>query len=219
MFGTRETALQGHFYLSHDSPFEVVAFTVDRAYVPGPTLRGLPVVPFEEVEALFPPGEHAMFVGLSYGRPPAKPNELRASRCAAARKKGYRLPTYVSSRATVWPSLGPDDGVFIMEGVIVQSSVEIGRDTVIGVGSLVAHDSTIGEHCFLSAGVTVAGRVTIEPHCFLGAGCTIRDGVRVAQGSVIGAGAVVLRDTRPGGVYSALPARLLPTQRAGLGSG
>ena len=57
IFGVLDTAELAHFYLTHDSDHEVVAFTVNQEYLKETTFWGLPVVPFEEVELLFPPSE------------------------------------------------------------------------------------------------------------------------------------------------------------------
>ncbi len=49
LFGVGQIADLAFFFLNHDSPFEPVAFAVDRAYQTSDTLKGLPVVPFEDV--------------------------------------------------------------------------------------------------------------------------------------------------------------------------
>ena len=54
VFGNGRTASHTYFYLTHDSPYEVAAFTVDREYIEEETLFGLPVVPFEDIESIYP---------------------------------------------------------------------------------------------------------------------------------------------------------------------
>jgi hypothetical protein len=39
-------------YFTHDSPYRVVAFTVERAYLRDPLLFGLPVIPLEDIHTL-----------------------------------------------------------------------------------------------------------------------------------------------------------------------
>ena len=58
IIGDGETAELAYEYFTHDSAHEVVAFSVEREYLKKAELFGLPVVPFEEIEKLFPPGEH-----------------------------------------------------------------------------------------------------------------------------------------------------------------
>ena len=52
LYGNRRMATFAQAVLTHDSPYEVVAFTVDDALITETTILGLPVVPFEEVERL-----------------------------------------------------------------------------------------------------------------------------------------------------------------------
>ena len=47
IFGTGDFARIAEVYLRLDSPFEVVAFTVDESYLDATEINGLPVVPFE----------------------------------------------------------------------------------------------------------------------------------------------------------------------------
>ena len=68
IFGTSQLASLAHFYFEHDSPHEVVAFTVDKNYITDDNYRGLPVVPFEEIEKFFPPSEYKMFLPISFNK-------------------------------------------------------------------------------------------------------------------------------------------------------
>src|SRR5437870_3565605 len=103
VFGAGQIAELAHFYFTHDSPDEVVAFTVDAAYVKESSFLGLPVVAFEDLGREFPADGHEVFVAVSY----TGLNRLRAERFRQARARGYRLAHYVSSRATVWPGFVP----------------------------------------------------------------------------------------------------------------
>ena len=55
LFGTGRGADVAYRFLSADTDHEIVAFAVDDAHRQTDTLRGLPVVAFEEVETLYPP--------------------------------------------------------------------------------------------------------------------------------------------------------------------
>jgi sugar O-acyltransferase (sialic acid O-acetyltransferase NeuD family) len=206
LFGNAEVASMTYFYLSHDSPYEVAAFTVDREYIKEDTRFGLPVVPFEDVESICPPGEYKMSVALGF----SKVNRFRAERYSQAKAKGYELISYVSSRTTTWPGLVVGDNCFISEGSIIQPFAEIENNVIIGTGSIIGHHSVIKDHCFLAASVVVLGCVTIEPYCVLGANSTIRDGVTIARECIIGAGATISKNTRERAVYVDQPAELLP---------
>jgi sugar O-acyltransferase (sialic acid O-acetyltransferase NeuD family) len=207
IFGTGHIATMVHFYLTHDSPFEVVAFTADRTHIRDEAFLGLPVVPFDEVIESYPPNSYSMFIAIGFSRM----NKVREARYHEAKEAGYELATYVSSKATTWPGSVIGDNCFIMEDVIVHPFVEIGNDNIIWSGSHIGHGSVVKDHCFVSPRTAISGYVTVERNCFFGTNSTIRDQVTIARECVIGAGAVILKDTRERGVYVANPARLLPT--------
>jgi hypothetical protein len=57
-----------HEYFEHDSPYDVVAFSVEEAYRERPTFRGLDVVPFETLHEQFEPAATSVFAALTYGK-------------------------------------------------------------------------------------------------------------------------------------------------------
>ena len=66
VFGLLDFASLTHFYLQHDSPHEVAAFTVHEQYLPEVgEFEGLPVVPFEQVEHIYDPAEYNFFAPMS----------------------------------------------------------------------------------------------------------------------------------------------------------
>jgi sugar O-acyltransferase (sialic acid O-acetyltransferase NeuD family) len=206
LFGNGSVASVVHCFLAHDSPYEVAAFTVDREYIKEDTLSGLPVVPFADVESVYPPDEYKMLVAVGY----TGVNRLRAERYYQAKAMGYQLISYISSRATTWPGLVIGENCVVGANSVIQPFVEIGDNVIISSSCTIGHHAAIKEHCFLASGVAVAGGVTLEPYAFLGTSAIIRNRITVARESVIGAGAVILEDTQERGVYIARPADLLP---------
>lgn len=197
IFGSADIAQLAHYYFSTDSDYEVVAFTVDAAYVTAPTFCGLPVVPFEEVVRRFPPDAHRMFVALSY----SKLNQVRRDKYLAARALGYGLARYVSSRATVLNDGRIGDNCFILEDNTLQPFVTIGNNVTLWSGNHIGHHSTIRDHCFIASHVVVSGGVDIGEACFVGVNATLRDHIRVGERCVIGAGALLLEDAAAEGLY------------------
>lgn len=199
IFGTGQWADLAHFYLTHDSPHEVAAFTLDRDYLQKDEHRGLPTVAFEEVEDQYPPDEYRMFVPISFKRM----NHLRAEKFAAAKEKGYELVSYVSSKATTWPEFTCGENCFIFEDNTVQPFVEIGDNVVMWSGNHVGHHTVIKDHVMLTSHVVISGACTIEPYCFFGVNSTVRDETVVARETLVGAGSLILRDTKEFEIYKA----------------
>ena len=197
IFGAGDIAQLAHFYFCTDSNYEVVAFTVDAAYITVPEFCGLPVVPLEELPSRFLPDAHQMFVALSY----SKLNEVRKEKYLAAKALGYRLATYVSSRATVLNGGMIGDNCFIFEDNTIQPFVAIGNNVTLWSGNHVGHHSIIHDHCFIASHVVISGGVEIGESCFIGVNAALRDHIKVGQKCVIGAGALLLADAEAEGVY------------------
>jgi sugar O-acyltransferase (sialic acid O-acetyltransferase NeuD family) len=202
VFGTGSFAQVARFYFERDSPHDVVAFTVDE---PGePRFDGLPLIPFADIAERLPPGEHAMFVAVAYGRG----NHLRAEICARARALGYELVTYVCSRATHWGDTVMGDNCFVFEDNTIQPFVTLGDGVVLWSGNHIGHHAALGDYCFVTSHVVVAGHTKIGDYSFLGVNATLRDGIAVGRDNVIGAGALIMRSTADGEVY--VPERTQP---------
>lgn len=207
IFGVTDYARLAHHYFTTDSPHDVVAFTVDRAYRQAESFQGLPVVAFEDLLAHYPPEGNQLFVAVGY----TQMNRASARKYQEARTLGYSLASYVSSRCTYLAQEPPGDNCFILEDVTVQPFARIGANVRLWSGATVCHDTSIGDHCFLAPNAVVAGQVEVASHCFIGANATVRNGLRVAERTLVGAGAALTRDSRPGEVY--VPGRIKPLDK------
>ena len=190
VFGTGEIAELADFYFTHDSKFEVVGFTVDSAYIKQAEFRSRPVLPFEQINEQFSPERYGMFVAVSY----AKLNAVRTEKVAAARAKGYRLVSYLSSRATIFPGFEPKENCFILEDNTIQPFANVGANVTLWSGNHIGHHSLLEDDVFLASQVVVSGGVRIGQGSFVGVNVTIRDHVTIGKKSVLGAGALVLED-------------------------
>jgi sugar O-acyltransferase (sialic acid O-acetyltransferase NeuD family) len=195
-----------YIFLSHDSLFEVVAFTVDQAYLKEETLCGLPVVPFEQVEAIYPPTTYKMSLFLGF----RNVNRFRERKYSQAKAKGYELISYVSPHAVTWPGQVIGDNCFIGDHSVIGPFAEIGNNVFISAGSIIGHHSVIKDHCFIAAGTVLLGNVTVEPFCVIGANSTIKHSITIRRECIIGAGSYISKDTQEKGVYITKPAELMP---------
>jgi sugar O-acyltransferase (sialic acid O-acetyltransferase NeuD family) len=205
VFGNATQALLSYFLLTHDSPYQVVAFTVDGKYLKERELQGLPVLAFDEIESVYPPDSHKMHVPVLGWTP-----KLRAEKYNQAKAKGYELINYISSKAVTWPGLVIGDNCSIAEGSICRPFVEIGNDVLIQAGCIIGHNTVIKDHCFIASHAVLLGMVTVEPYTFIGANATIDNGVTIAGECIIGAGTVIRENTQEKGVYRGASPTLLP---------
>jgi sugar O-acyltransferase (sialic acid O-acetyltransferase NeuD family) len=197
IFGVGDFARVASIYLETDSPFRVAAFSVHAAFINEPTLLGKPVIPFERLPQEYPPGQCEMFVAIGFSRL----NKARAEIYHACKALGYKLITYINSRACVWGPVEFGDNCFVFENNVVQPFVKIGNDTILWSGNHIGHDAAIGDHCFLASHAVISGNVKIGDNCFIGVNATIRDGVTIGNESIVGAGTLILKDAAPGSVF------------------
>ncbi len=190
IFGTGDVAELADFYFSHDSDYDVAAFTIDEAYIKQNEFRGRQLVAFERVAEKFSPTQFGLFVAVSY----AKLNALRVEKVTAARAKGYRLVSYLSSRATVFPGFALKENCFILEDNTIQPFAQVGSNVTLWSGNHIGHHSIIEDDVFVASHVVVSGGVRIGQGSFVGVNVTIRDHVTIGQKCVLGAGALVLED-------------------------
>lgn len=199
IFGTGQIAELAWFYFTHDSGYKPVAFTVDRAYIGAETFHDLPVIPFDELPTRYGPQDVHMFVALSY----AKVNAVRAQKVHAARQAGYRLASYVSSKASTFSDLAAGENCFILEDNTIQPFVRIGNNVTLWSGNHIGHHSVIEDDCFISSHVVISGGVRVGRGTFIGVNSTIRDHVSIGERCVIGAGSLLVANAADEGVYSA----------------
>src|SRR5690606_25309931 len=138
-----------HYYFSHDSQFEVAAFTVDREFIVQEKYCELPVVAFDELASRFSPQDHDVFVALGY----TGLNSLRRQKYLAAKAMGYQIATYVSSKATLLNDGNIGENCFILEDNTIQPFVTIGNNVTLWSGNHIGHHSTIGDHTFITSHV------------------------------------------------------------------
>jgi sugar O-acyltransferase (sialic acid O-acetyltransferase NeuD family) len=197
IFGLGDMAQLAHFHFSRDSDYEVVAFSVDAAFLKEETFCGLPVVAFEEVAKIYLPDKHDMFVAVGY----SKLNALRKDKYFKAKAMGYRLATFISTQGTVHNDARVGDNCFILEGNMIQPFATIGNNVILWGGDHIGHHSRIGDHCFIAAHVVVAGRVVIGEQCFIGINAALRDHIVIGDRCVIGGGVLLLANAANDEIY------------------
>jgi sugar O-acyltransferase (sialic acid O-acetyltransferase NeuD family) len=203
IFGLGDLARMANYYYTNDSEYEVTAFTVTNKYIKEKTYLELPVVPFETLEISHPRDQYDLFIAIGYSHL----NQLRTQFYRAAKEKGYKLASYISSMATVLTDkIG--DNTFIFEDNTIQPFVTIGNNVILWSGNHVGHDAIIGDNCFITSHVVIAGWTVVGSSSFIGINATIKDKVKIGERCVIGAGALITTDTQAGRIYKSESAKL-----------
>ena len=197
IFGIGQVAEVIHHYLSEEGGRNVVAFTVDAEFRTADEVFGIPVVNFEDVQTLYPPETHEMFVAVSF----KGVNKAREAKVAEAEAKGYTLTSHVSPRASVWSKLVVNPNTIIMEENVIQPFVTVGRNVIMWSGNHIGHHTHIGDNCFIASHVVISGACDIGAGSFIGVNATLRDNIKIGTRNVIGAGALILKSSDDNAVF------------------
>jgi sugar O-acyltransferase (sialic acid O-acetyltransferase NeuD family) len=174
-------------YFTHDSDYEVVAFSVERDYLRRNQLLGLPVVGFEDLEALYPPGQYFVFCAIAI----TQGNRLRTRLYREAKAKGYAPASYLSSRACVLATSEIGEHCFICEATVIQPRAQIGDNVILWSDNFIGHHARIKSNCFALPSVVISEYADIGENSILGPNATVLNNVVVARNSLVEAGALV----------------------------
>ncbi len=207
IFGNTLSAELAHYYLTNDSEHQVVAFSVHEQYLNSPpepesNRPNIPMVAFENIESIYPPNEYQFFAPLTE----KNMNRFRAGVYDQIKEKGYKMISYISSKATVLTDkIG--DNCFILEDNTIQPFVTIGNNCVLWSGNHIGHHGTIGNHVFFTSHVVLSGRCIVGDYCFFGVNATIRDHSIIAEGTLVAMGSNLTKQkTEPWSIWKGNPA-------------
>jgi sugar O-acyltransferase (sialic acid O-acetyltransferase NeuD family) len=206
IFGVLDTAELAHFYLTHDSQYEVVAFTLNAEFIEKTQFKGLPIIPFEKLEDLYPPSDYLLFAPMT-GK---NMNRNREKIYFQGKKRGYEFISYISSKASIFPGTNIGDNCFILEDNTIQPFTTVGNNVVLWSGNHIGHHGQIMDHVFFTSHVVLSGHCIVEPYCFFGVNATIRDYTTLGEGTLVAMSASITKDTDAWGVYIGNPARKGP---------
>lgn len=191
-------------YFTHDSEYEVIAFSVEALHLKKTELCGLPVVPLDMLQNKYSPKEFDFYTAVAYSHL----NRLRTRLYATVKGMGYRPARYISSRAFIWKNAEIGEHCFIFEGNTVQPFVKIRNNVVLWSGNHIGHHSTIHENCFISSQVVISGFCEIGANSFLGVNSTVANNISVASDNWIAPGLVISKGTEAGALYKSMAPEL-----------
>jgi len=205
IFGAGEFAHIAYEYFSHDSEYEVVAFVVDDAFHELDTFQGLPVIPLSRMVSEFPNSNFEVFVALTA----TNMNKDRTRLFRHFKSEGYKMATYISSRAFVWKNVLIGENTFIFENNVLQPFVSIGDNCILWSGNHIGHRTVIKNNVFISSHVVLSGYCIVDDNCYFGVNATIHNNIHIAKNCIVGAGSMIRKDTIEGLAYVGVPAQAI----------
>ena len=201
--GNSDIELMAYEYFTHDSPWDVAGFCIGSEYIKETTLNGLPVVPLEEMTVQFPPSTHAAFVAIG----DLRLNRVRTEHVASARAAGYKLASYISSKAFRWHNVEIGNNCFILENNVLQPFVTIGNNVTLWSGNHIGHRTVVDDNVFITSHVVISGFCRIGAYSFIGVNAAVANLVTIAPDNLIAMGAAVTHSTEPDKIYQGVPAK------------
>lgn len=201
IFGLNDFAELAYYYLTNDSNYDVVGFSVNKEFLQnGQSFKDLPVFAFEEIEITHNPDLFLFFAPMS----PTKMNRDREKIYNEIKSKGYKLISYISSKAVVLTDV-IGDNCFILENNVIQPFVEIGNNVILWSGNHIGHHSKIADSVMFTSHVVLSGNCVVGKYCFFGVNATIRDGITISEGTFISMSASIIKNTSPWKMYTGNP--------------
>lgn len=205
IYGDSDFAEQVYYQLYTDGRYKVLAFTVDEAMLQKKSFKGLPVIPFQQLNNYYSTNEVQIFPAIGY----SKLNTIREIVVLEIEKAGFNLFTYISKLAFIGANTKIGEGCFICEFVSIGIHTEIGKGVVFLPNSRIAHNNTIKDYCYFSNSVAVGGNTIVKRNSFIGMNSTIRDGISIGEFNVIGTASNIVKSTEPNGIYVGNPGKRL----------
>jgi sugar O-acyltransferase (sialic acid O-acetyltransferase NeuD family) len=208
IFGVKDLAELAHYYLTNDSNYEVIAFTINKSYLnstiftPKGSDTEYPVVEFETIEKIYPPTEYSLFAPMTG----VNMNQSRKKIFEDGKSKGYRFISYISSKSTSFNNkIG--ENCFILEDNTLQPFTDIGDNVIMWSGNHIGHHGKIDSHCFFTSHVVLSGHCHVKERAWIGVNSSIRDGVTIGVGSLIAMGSLITKNVEDNSFYMGVPAK------------
>jgi len=195
IFGASEGAQVVHTYLKRYSDDRVVGFTVDAAYATSKRYDGLPLVPWERLDEVFPPTQVKLLGPISYRRL----NEFRRDRFLEGKARGYNFASFIHPSCVIDAS-EVGEHCFILAGTVIEPYTTIGNNAAIWGRTYIGHHSVIADHCFISGEVVIGATTRLGERCFLGIRSGTTPDTTIGEGCFVSADAFVTKSIPPGSV-------------------
>ncbi len=187
-------------YLAQDLRYEVVGFSVDKAFIVETSKHGHPVVDLENLAQVYDPLSHRVIMASGY----SNQNTTRQTLFEKVKEMGFSVESYIHPDARIYNSSDVSnigEGSIIMPNTTIEVFTQIGKNSVVWTNCTIGHHSSVGDHCWIASGSALAGATHIGNSSFLGINATISYQVKIGERNIVGSGVAIHKDTKDNEVY------------------
>jgi sugar O-acyltransferase (sialic acid O-acetyltransferase NeuD family) len=126
-----------------------------------------------------------------------------------AKGLGLELVSAISPHAIISPKASLGKGVTIFPNVVINTGAGIDDCCILNVSVTVSHDTVVGRYSNINPGTNLAGNVTVGEGSYIGMGAKVIQGIKIGKWTVIGAGSVVIQNIPDGVTAVGVPAKVI----------
>lgn len=199
--GVNEYSEYVYYTIKKENNIEVVAFATLKDHINQSEFCGLPVYAVEDLSSVLDMNSCQVLLAIGY----TKMNKRRENTYNICKRLGYKIYTYISSRA-VCDSDEIGEGCIIMPTAYVPPCTKIGKCNIINMGTYITHTGSIGDFNWFAATIVMGGNIKMGSNCFIGMGCTLKNGITVGSEVFLGANSYLSDNATEGLAYMGSPA-------------
>ncbi len=197
------------YHFTEDSDYRVVAFCLDKDYIKNRTsFCNLPLLTIEDIVLKYPTNKYNMFVAIGY-----QVMRNREIMYIKAKKMGYTLVNFISSKANIHKNLVIGENNVIQSSCDIEPFVAIGNNNIFWTGTIVGHNARIGNHNYLSGGCGVGGNCIVGNLCFMGNAALMVNNLIIKDETYLISGCILLKSTKKYTRYHGNPSKLIGTHK------
>lgn len=125
------------------------------------------------------------------------------------RNSGLKTPTLIHKSAIVSETANIGQNSHVLAGAVIAPKVEIGEASIVNTNATVDHECTLSPGVHIAPGATLCGCVNIGENTLIGAGCVVVPHIKIGANVILGAGSVVTRDIHDNVIAFGNPAKIV----------
>lgn len=133
--------------------------------------------------------------------------KIRMDKLRLFQSRGFSIATICHPSAVMGREAVIGAGTVLAARTVINPRATLGMGCIVNTGATIDHDCVLQEGVHVSVGAHLAGTVSVGARSWIGIGACISNNIAVCQDCMIGAGAAVIQNITQPGTYVGVPAR------------